>query len=146
MVQALVETVVVPETWFYRDADAFRALERLAHERLDERGTALPLRILSLPCSTDEEPCTIAMTLLDATHMRIDAMDISERAMLEAGRHSMEAVAAETGFHRYRTDAARLSARVRPAAASNQTRSARVVTDVVDNIADSTSPLIQTAP
>ncbi|CAE6793505.1 chemotaxis protein CheR [Paraburkholderia nemoris] len=90
MVQALVETVVVPETWFYRDADAFRALARLAHERLDERGTALPLRILSLPCSTGEEPYTIAMTLLDAgidaTHMRIDAMDISERSLALAQR------------------------------------------------------------
>jgi chemotaxis protein methyltransferase WspC len=90
MVQALVETVVVPETWFYRDADAFRALARLAHERLDERGTALPLRILSLPCSTGEEPYTIAMTLLDAgidaAHMRIDAMDISERSLALAQR------------------------------------------------------------
>lgn len=90
MVQALVETVVVPETWFYRDADAFRALARLAHERFDERGTALPLRILSLPCSTGEEPYTIAMTLLDAgidaAHMRIDAMDISERSLAVAQR------------------------------------------------------------
>jgi chemotaxis protein methyltransferase WspC len=90
MVQALVETVVVPETWFYRDADAFKALARLAHERLDERGTALPLRILSLPCSTGEEPYTIAMTLLDAgieaAHMRIDAMDISERSLAFAQR------------------------------------------------------------
>ncbi|WP_341313790.1 CheR family methyltransferase [Paraburkholderia sp. IMGN_8] len=85
MVQALVETVVVPETWFYRDADAFKALARLAHERLYQRGTAMPLRILSLPCSTGEEPYTIAMTLLDAgidaAHMRIDAMDISERSL-----------------------------------------------------------------
>lgn len=90
MVQALVETVVVPETWFYRDADAFKALARLAHERLDERGTALPLRILSLPCSTGEEPYTIAMTLLDAgidaAHMRIDAMDISARSLAVAQR------------------------------------------------------------
>jgi chemotaxis protein methyltransferase WspC len=90
MVQALVETVVVPETWFYRDADAFKALARLAHERRDERGTALPLRILSLPCSTGEEPYTIAMTLLDAgidaAHLRIDAMDISERSLAVAQR------------------------------------------------------------
>ena len=98
MVQALIETVVVPETWFYRDADAFKALARLAHERLNERlneriserGSALPLRILSLPCSTGEEPYTIAMTLLDAgidaAQMRIDAMDISERSLAVAQR------------------------------------------------------------
>ena len=85
MLQALIETVVVPETWFYRDADAFKALARLAHERLAGRGTALPLRILSLPCSTGEEPYTIAMTLLDAgieaAQLRIDAMDISDRSL-----------------------------------------------------------------
>ncbi|NYH17806.1 CheR family methyltransferase [Paraburkholderia bryophila] len=85
IVQALIETVVVPETWFYRDTDAFKALARLAHERLDERVTALPLRILSLPCSTGEEPYTIAMSLLDAgidaAQLRIDAMDISERSL-----------------------------------------------------------------
>jgi chemotaxis protein methyltransferase WspC len=90
IVQALIETVVVPETWFYRDADAFKALARLAHERLDERGAELPLRILSLPCSTGEEPYTIAMTLLDAsidaTRFRIDAMDISERSLALAQR------------------------------------------------------------
>ncbi|MFL9895430.1 CheR family methyltransferase [Paraburkholderia sp. RL17-381-BIF-C] len=90
MLQSLIETVVVPETWFYRDADAFKALARLAHERLAERGGALPLRILSLPCSTGEEPYTIAMTLLDAgidaTQLRIDAMDISDRSLAVAQR------------------------------------------------------------
>ncbi|NKJ46970.1 chemotaxis protein CheR [Burkholderia sp. SG-MS1] len=90
MVQALIETVVVPETWFYRDADAFRALVRLAHERLDERAAGLPLRILSLPCSSGEEPYTIAMSLLDdgidAARFRIDAMDISERSLALAQR------------------------------------------------------------
>ena len=90
MMQALIETVVVPETWFYRDADAFTALARLAHERLAERGNALPLRVLSLPCSTGEEPYTIAMTLLDAgidaAQLRIDAMDISDRSLAVAQR------------------------------------------------------------
>lgn len=90
ILQALIETVVVPETWFYRDADAFKALARLARERLDERGAGLPLRVLSLPCSTGEEPYTIAMTLLDAgidaAQLRIDAMDISERSLAVARR------------------------------------------------------------
>jgi chemotaxis protein methyltransferase WspC len=90
MVQALIETVVVPETWFFRDADAFNALARLAHERLYGRVAGLPLRILSLPCSTGEEPYTIAMSLLDAgldaAQFRIDAMDISERSLALARR------------------------------------------------------------
>ena len=90
LMQALIETVVVPETWFYRDADAFNALTRLAHERLHGRVAGLPLRILSLPCSTGEEPYTIAMSLLgagiDAAQLRIDAMDISERSLAVARR------------------------------------------------------------
>ncbi|MGF6769629.1 chemotaxis protein methyltransferase WspC [Paraburkholderia sp. GAS199] len=89
-IQMLVETIVVPETWFYRDVEAFRALARLAQERLAQRGTAFPLRVLSLPCSTGEEPYTIAMTLLDAgidaAHLRIDAMDVSERSLAVAQR------------------------------------------------------------
>jgi chemotaxis protein methyltransferase WspC len=90
MIQALIETVVVPETWFYRDAEAFVALARLAHERLAVRGTGFPLRVLSLPCSTGEEPYTIAMTLLDsgidAANLRIAAMDISDRSLAVARR------------------------------------------------------------
>ncbi|WP_144111338.1 CheR family methyltransferase [Paraburkholderia sp. BCC1886] len=90
MVQALVETVVVPETWFFRDADAFKALARLARVTAARRGGSLPLRILSLPCSSGEEPYTIAMTLFDAgfaaTEFRIDAMDISERSLALARR------------------------------------------------------------
>ena len=30
--QALIEAVVVPETWFFRDRESFAALARLAHE------------------------------------------------------------------------------------------------------------------
>jgi chemotaxis protein methyltransferase WspC len=94
LLQALIETLTVPETWFFRDADAFRALARLARERLDERARAgaraLPLRILSLPCSTGEEPYTIAMALLDAgldaVQFRIDAMDINEHSLAAAQR------------------------------------------------------------
>ncbi|KXU89773.1 chemotaxis protein CheR [Paraburkholderia monticola] len=94
LLQALIESLTVPETWFFRDADAFRALARLARERLDERirtrAQVLPLRILSLPCSSGEEPYTIAMTLLDAgldaAQFRIDAMDINERSLAAARR------------------------------------------------------------
>jgi chemotaxis protein methyltransferase WspC len=90
MLQSLIETVVVPETWFYRDADAFKALARLAHERLAERGGALPLRILSLPCSTGEEPYTIAMTAFEVfggdpgRPLRLLASDLSTKALTRA--------------------------------------------------------------
>jgi chemotaxis protein methyltransferase WspC len=85
--QALIEALVVPETWFYRDREAYVALARLAHERL-VRDPIHVLRVLSLPCSTGEEPYTIAMTLLDEgigeNRFTIDAFDISARVIEHA--------------------------------------------------------------
>ncbi|MEX3937598.1 CheR family methyltransferase [Paraburkholderia phymatum] len=82
--QALIEALVVPETWFYRDREAYFALARLANERL-VRDPMHVLRVLSLPCSTGEEPYTIAMTLLDdgigENRFMIDAFDISARVI-----------------------------------------------------------------
>lgn len=88
--QALVEAVVVPETWFFRYPESFVALANLARERSTQLAGARPLRILSLPCSTGEEPYSIAMALLDAglpgDGFRIDAMDISEVNLQRAER------------------------------------------------------------
>ncbi|BAU76271.1 CheR family methyltransferase [Metapseudomonas furukawaii] len=85
--QALVEAVVVPETWFFRYPESFVALGRLALERLPTLA-GRPLRILSLPCSTGEEPFSIVMALLDAGLapglFQVDAMDISERVLERA--------------------------------------------------------------
>jgi chemotaxis protein methyltransferase WspC len=82
--QALVDAVVVPETWFFRYPESLAAMTEQALRRLAERpGT--PLRILSLPCSTGEEPYSIAMALLDAgvaaDRFHIDAVDISARSV-----------------------------------------------------------------
>ncbi|MDD2047417.1 CheR family methyltransferase [Pseudomonas putida] len=79
--QALIEAVIVPETWFFRYPESFTALAGLASKRLAELAGTRPLRILSLPCSTGEEPYSIAMTLLDAgiagNSFRVDGIDIS---------------------------------------------------------------------
>jgi chemotaxis protein methyltransferase WspC len=87
--QALIEAVVVPETWFFRDAEAFNALVRLARVRLLDQPFK-PVRILSMPCSTGEEAYTIAMAMLEAgiapERFSIDAIDISGRALEIAGR------------------------------------------------------------
>lgn len=88
--QELVEAIVVPETWFFRDAEAFAALARLATECLATAEPGRVLRVLSLPCSTGEEPYTMAMALVDAgvapERFHVDAMDISERALAKARR------------------------------------------------------------
>jgi chemotaxis protein methyltransferase WspC len=81
---ALVEVLVVPETWFFRDREAFVALARLANEKL-VRDPSRVLRLLSVPCSSGEEPYSMAMALLDAgigaERFTIDALDISARAI-----------------------------------------------------------------
>ena len=81
----LVESVVVTETWFFRDKTPFQAMVRLAQEEwLPAHPTGL-LRLLSVPCSSGEEPYSLSMALLDAgfppSRFQIDAMDISERAL-----------------------------------------------------------------
>lgn len=85
--QQLIEAVIVPETWFFRDPQAFRAMAGFAFD-LSRSGIGRPLRLLSLPCSTGEEPYTMAMALLDAglpsSAFRIDAFDISAQSLARA--------------------------------------------------------------
>lgn len=88
--QALVEAVVVPETWFFRYPESFNALASLAVERLVQLAGSRPLRLISLPCSSGEEPYSIAMTLLDAgllpAQFHIDALDVSDKVLEQARR------------------------------------------------------------
>jgi len=83
--QELIEAIVVPETWFFRDAEAFAALARMLDSEWLPKHASGVLRLLSLPCSTGEEPYSIAMALLDARlppdRFRVDAIDISQRAI-----------------------------------------------------------------
>ncbi|KMM85973.1 chemotaxis protein methyltransferase WspC [Pseudomonas taetrolens] len=103
--QALIESVIVPETWFFRYPESFVTLGRLARERLAEMASQRTLRILSLPCSTGEEPYSIAMALFDAGlaahHFKVDALDISPLSVQRAqgalyGKNSFRGQ--ETGF------------------------------------------------
>ena len=86
--QALVEAVVVPETWFFRYPESFSALASLALERHAQLQGARPLRLISLPCSSGEEPYSIAMTLLDngltPQQFQIDALDVSDKVLERA--------------------------------------------------------------
>ena len=88
--QELIEGVIVPETWFFRDPEAFVELKRIACEEWQPNRTGDVVKILSLACATGEEPYSIAMTLVDAgfasDRFRIDAIDISERSLDHARR------------------------------------------------------------
>ncbi len=96
--EELVEEVVVPETWFFRNLVPFESLSLCMPNVIQEKKAGnLPLRFLSLPCSTGEEPYSIAMTLLEIglkqNEFQIDAQDISKRALRKArraiyGKHS----------------------------------------------------------
>ena len=83
--QELIEVIVIPETWFFRDPEAFAALVRVAREEWLVKHAEGTLRALSLPCSTGEEPFSMAMALLNGglppSRFHIDAIDISTRAI-----------------------------------------------------------------
>ncbi|MEJ2653571.1 MAG: protein-glutamate O-methyltransferase CheR, partial [Gammaproteobacteria bacterium] len=94
---ALIDEVVVPETWFFRDGVPFEAFADFVKKLWVVSKKERPLRILSMPCSTGEEAYSIAIVLHEAGLARdavcIDAVDISQRSLESArraiyGRHS----------------------------------------------------------
>ncbi|MBC7683899.1 MAG: tetratricopeptide repeat protein [Bdellovibrionales bacterium] len=94
--KALAELVVVPESWMFRDPEAFAAVVRFVSARLAEVPDRV-VRILSLPCAGGEEPYSIAMALADAgvppSATLIAAVDLSEAALARArqGRYTRNA-------------------------------------------------------
>ncbi|MEB3180170.1 MAG: CheR family methyltransferase [Nostocaceae cyanobacterium] len=86
--QELIEEVIVPETWFFRDKEPFTFLQRYVTSELLPSQSQRILRLLSVPSSTGEEPYSIAMTLLNAGltphQFCIDAVDISKKSLLKA--------------------------------------------------------------
>ncbi|MGK5038280.1 CheR family methyltransferase [Janthinobacterium sp. LB3P118] len=94
----LIELVVVPESWLFRDPQAFYASVELVQERWARGRTT---RILSIPCAGGEEPYSMAMALRDGgvpkQAFSIDAYDLSpvciERA--QAGVYGRNAFRAQ---------------------------------------------------
>ena len=102
--KALIELVVVPESWMFRDPEAFFAVVRFVRERLAHAPDRV-VRILSVPCAGGEEPYSIAMALHDAGVQpgatAIEAIDLSEVALARArqGRYTRNAFrSAELSF------------------------------------------------
>lgn len=86
----LVESVVVTESWFFRDAGLIAALVRVVLDHWLPAHPLVSLRVLSLPCASGEEPYSLVMALLDAgvppERFQIEAVDISARALARARR------------------------------------------------------------
>lgn len=83
----LIDEVAVNETWFFRDEAPFLALgEYAAGFTRHKKGQVL--RLLSIPCSSGEEPYSMAITLLEAgltaASFVIDAVDISRQSLNRA--------------------------------------------------------------
>jgi len=84
----LVEAVVVTETWFFREKEAFTSLVRTVKDEWLPAHPEGMLRLLSVPCSTGEEAYSMAMALMDSgvpeARFRIEAADISAAALSAA--------------------------------------------------------------
>lgn len=97
--QALVERLVVTETWFFRYPASFAYLR----DAVAALGNETPsFRVLSLPCATGEEPYSIVMTLLSAGlppgRFIVDAVDVSHQALRHAisGRYGRQSFRKES--------------------------------------------------
>ncbi len=79
----LIEEVLIPETWFFRENQPYEYVLKYFKEAPNKK-----INILSIPCSTGEEPYSIAMMLMD-NHIsvdlfNIDAVDIGEKNIAKA--------------------------------------------------------------
>lgn len=83
----LIDDVVVPESWFFRDTQVFDFVRRFAIARAATPGRGV-IRILSLPCAAGEEPYSIAICLLEAglasDRFHIDGIDVSRTTLARA--------------------------------------------------------------
>ncbi len=84
----LIDEVTVPETWFFRDKQPFNFLMRYINARWSWEKRDKPFRILSVPCSTGEEPYSIAISCLEAglneQQICVDAFDINRHSLAKA--------------------------------------------------------------
>jgi len=91
-IEQFINALTVNETYFYREEHQLRCMTSdLLRERLKAKSPSEPIRIWSVPCSTGEEPYSIAMWLLenwpevDRHDIEIVASDIDTR-VVEAAR------------------------------------------------------------
>jgi chemotaxis protein methyltransferase CheR len=134
--EALINAFTINETYFYREDHQFAALSReILPEIIKNKRPGDLVRIWSMPCSTGEEPYSIAIWLLenwplvDAYNVEIVGSDIDTAALAQAraGYYSARSLARlpaavlqtyfepERGHHRRIIDDLRESVRLLPA-------------------------------
>lgn len=100
--EALINAFTINETYFYREENQFAALSSsILPQVVRNRRPGELVRIWSLPCSTGEEPYSIAIWLLenwplvDAWHVEIVGSDIDTEVLARArrGRYGARALA-----------------------------------------------------
>jgi chemotaxis protein methyltransferase WspC len=88
--QVLIGEVTVPETWFFRGGEVFQYLARQVAEFIRRRRNEERFRILTVPCSSGEEPYSLAIALaengLSPSGWEIKAVDLCERQLARARR------------------------------------------------------------
>ena len=86
--QVLVDDLAVPETWFFRGGELFSYLASHIRDACCSTSSQERYRVLSIPCSTGEEPFSLAISLLEvsvpANAWSIDGVDISSRHIEQA--------------------------------------------------------------
>lgn len=85
--QAMIQAVLVPETWFFREVQSFDpVLSAVRHQLWGPQR----INVLSAPCSTGEEPYTLAILLrqlgLGPEAYSVDGIDLSRPSILTARR------------------------------------------------------------
>lgn len=86
----LIDRVIVPETWFFRDRAAFDAVAKYAAETWAPLNPGKTFRVLCVPCSTGEESYSLAMAFAQigwpSSKLSIEAVDISSENIASAQR------------------------------------------------------------
>jgi chemotaxis protein methyltransferase WspC len=99
--QALIEAVVVSETWFFREPASYALLR----ERLAAKSVTGPVQVLCIPCATGEEPYSVVMTLLACGYaperIEVHGVDVSRNALrvAAAGRYGRNSFRGQMDGH-----------------------------------------------